>query len=97
METGFHSWEGTMAFRAHRIISVLAVAATVVTCGATAAHATEDPGPSIILNGITTGIAIQGPNDSLIFYWAYNGSSTWNEETVGRPRHYLLRALNAPQ
>ncbi|HXL96356.1 MAG TPA: hypothetical protein VN969_46195 [Streptosporangiaceae bacterium] len=86
-----------MAFRAHRIISVLAVAATVVTCGATAAHATEDPGPSIILNGITTGIAIQGPNDSLIFYWAYNGSSTWNEETVGRPRHYLLRALNAPQ
>jgi hypothetical protein len=85
METSFHSWEGTVTLRKHRTISVLAAVAVIMTCGATAAQAAEDPGPSIILNGSTTDIAVQGPNDSLDFYWAYNGGTTWYEETVAGP------------
>ena len=61
-------------------MAVLAVA--VMIGGATAAQAAASAGPSIIVNGDTTDIAIQGPNDSLKFFWANDGSSTWTAETV---------------
>ncbi|HEX2746318.1 MAG TPA: hypothetical protein VHN16_18220 [Streptosporangiaceae bacterium] len=65
---------------ASRIVAVLAVA--VMIGGATAAQAAASTGPSIALNGDYTNIAVQGPNDSLKFYQAVDGSSTWNAETV---------------
>jgi hypothetical protein len=35
------------------------------------------------VNGDTVNIAAQGPNHSLLFYWAFNGSGSWHTETVG--------------
>jgi len=65
---------------ASRIVVILAVA--VMIGGATAAQAAATTGPSITLNGDYTDIAVQGPNDSLKFYWAADGSTTWTAETV---------------
>ena len=65
---------------ASRIVAFLAVA--LMTGGATAAQAAASTGPSLILNGSNTDIAVQGPNDSLTFYWANDGSPTWKPETV---------------
>jgi len=62
--------------------TALAVAAAVMAGGATAAHAPEDPGPSMILNGTTIDIAAMGPANTLDFYWAGIGTGSWNPETV---------------
>ena len=68
---------------APRVAAVLAVA--VMIGGATAAQAAASTGPSVILNGNDTDIAVQGPNDSLTFYYAADGSSTWEADTVAGP------------
>jgi hypothetical protein len=65
---------------ASRIVAVLAIA--VIIGGATAAQAAASSGPSVIVNGDTTDIAVMGPDNSLKFYSAVDGSSTWNSETV---------------
>src|SRR5580698_222856 len=70
---------------AFRIISSLAAAAALMLGGATAAHATDSTTPSMITTANTIDIAVQGPNDSLVFYWAYDGTSTWTAETVAGP------------
>src|ERR1700678_3825409 len=60
---------------ASRIVAFLAVA--VMIGGATAAQAAASTGPftgpSVMLNGNDTDIAVQGPNDSLTFYYAADG------------------------
>ncbi len=67
-----------------RRIAVLALPAIVVaTLGAavlTPALATTRP--SMTVNGNDVNIAVQGPNHSLKFYWAVNGTATWHAETV---------------
>ena len=37
----------------------------------------------MVVNGDTVNIAVQGPDNSLMFYWTFNGSGTWHTETVG--------------
>jgi hypothetical protein len=72
--------------RAHRLPHRGFLAVAVMIGGATAAQAAASTGPytgpSIVVNGGITDIAVQGPNDSLKFYWADDGSSTWTAETV---------------
>jgi hypothetical protein len=62
------------------MVAVLAVA--VMIGGATAAQAAASTRPSIIVNGDTTGIAVQGPDNSLDFYWTAIGTGTWHPEVV---------------
>ena len=38
--------------------------------------------PAETVNGNSVNIATEGPSDSLDFYWAVNGSPTWNPEVV---------------
>jgi hypothetical protein len=38
--------------------------------------------PSIAENSAGANIVARGPNGSLKFYWAFNGSSHWHAETV---------------
>src|SRR5580692_8819543 len=66
-----------------RIVAILAVA--VMAGAATAAQADASTGPSVILNGNDTDIAVQGSDDSLTFYYAADGSSTWEADTVAGP------------
>jgi hypothetical protein len=39
-------------------------------------------GPSMIRDGNSVNIAVQGPNDSLKIYCAVNSTATWHPETV---------------
>jgi len=75
----------TMAgFRRWR--SVVAVAAATLALNAAgplpAALATVFPSPSMTANNGSVNIAIQGPHNSLLFYWATNGTTAWHTETV---------------
>jgi hypothetical protein len=71
------------ARRGGRIASVsLSAVAALALAAAAAAPAMAGTTPSMITNGNSVNIAIQGPNDSLDFYWAVNGSSTWHAEQV---------------
>jgi len=47
-----------------------------------AAPALAAPGPSVTANNGSANIAVQGPHNSLRFYWAVNGTSTWHPDTV---------------
>jgi hypothetical protein len=47
-----------------------------------AAPAMAATGPSMIPDGNSVNIVAQGPDHSLRFYWAANGTSTWHPETV---------------
>jgi hypothetical protein len=42
-------------------------------------------GPSISENSAGTHITAVVPQSSLMFYWAYTGSQTWNPEQVAPP------------
>src|SRR5580700_6162414 len=72
---------------ASRIVAVFAVA--VMIGGATAAQAAASTGPftgpSVIVSGNDTDIAVQGPNESLVLYSAVDGTSTWTPEMVAGP------------
>ena len=77
-------------------VSGLGVAAVMagVPGGPAARAAMTMPAPSITVadgnsviaattvSGNSVNIAAEGPNDSLGFYWALNGSPTWNLETI---------------
>jgi hypothetical protein len=39
------------------------------------------PGPIVLTTGATA-TAVHGSNNSLYFYWATNGTSTWHKELV---------------
>ena len=58
------------------------VAAAAVTAAGPLTPALAATGPSITANHGAVNIAVQGPHNSLLFYWATNGSSTWHSETV---------------
>ena len=60
--------------------ALLAVAGTLTP--ALAATPTAANSPSMVVNGADLDIAAQGPNNSLLFYWAVNGTSTWHTVTV---------------
>src|SRR5215472_244489 len=69
-----------------RMISVSLGAGAAVLIGAAAltpAHAS--PGPAIAESNSAPNIAVQGPHNSLKFYWARNGTATWHAETVAGP------------
>ena len=65
-----------------RIASVSLCAAAAVLGAAGLAPAMASTGPSMTVNGNSVNIAIQGPHNSLKFYWAVNGTATWHPETV---------------
>src|ERR1700677_3133641 len=49
------------------------------------AHATDSTTPSLITSGDTTDIAVEGPYNELILYWAFDGNGTWHSEAVAGP------------
>ena len=73
-------------FRRWRLsaFSVAAAAAALTAAGAVT-PALAATGPSMTVNNGSVNIAVPGPNHSLRFYWAVNGTSTWNPETVAGP------------
>jgi hypothetical protein len=69
-----------------RPVSGSPLAAAVVVLGlAGAAPAMANTAPSMTTNGNDVNIAASGFNGSLDFYWAVNGSETWNPEQVAPP------------
>src|ERR1700689_2319569 len=70
---------------ASRLVSSLALAAAVLGFGPTAASAADVAGPSMVLNQGITYIAIEGPYNSLMLYYAPNGSSNWRSEQIAGP------------
>ena len=72
-------------FRRRLAAVLVAVTAGVLTAAGTLTPALAATGPSMDINGNNVNIAVQGPDNSLLFYWAVNGSSTWNTETVAGP------------
>ena len=61
---------------------VVAVTVAVLTTAGTLTPAlAATTGPSMNPDGNDVNIAVQGPDNSLLFYWAVNGSS-WHVETV---------------
>src|SRR4029077_6126828 len=68
----------------HRVTwaaSAALCALAVVALGAAAA-ALASTAPSMNTVGNDTNIAVQGPNHSLHFYWAINGTPGWNPEKI---------------
>jgi hypothetical protein len=62
------------------------LAASVVVLGlAGAAPAMANTAPSMSTNGNDVNIAAEGANGGLDFYWAVNGTATWNPEQVAPP------------
>ena len=59
-----------------------AAAAGVLLAAAGLGPAAATTGPSIGESGSSADIAVQGPDNSLKFYWAANGTTTWHAETV---------------
>jgi hypothetical protein len=46
-------------------------------------------------DGNDVNIAVMGPNHSLRFYWAQNGTATWHAETIANGRTtYSAPAMN---
>ena len=72
-------------FRLRLAAVTVAVAAAVPTAASTLTPALAATGPAMTVNHGSVNIAVQGPNDSLLFYWAVNGTSTWHAETVAAP------------
>jgi hypothetical protein len=69
-------------FRRRPAAALVAVTAGVLTAAGTLTPALAATGPSMDINGNDVNIAVQGPDNSLMLYWAVNGSSTWNSETM---------------
>src|SRR5580693_5891721 len=74
-------------YRRRLAAGVAAVAAAVLTAAGTVspALAATATGPAMDIDGNDVNIAVQGPDNSLMLYWAVNGSSAWNTETVAGP------------
>jgi len=75
----------TAGFRRRLAAVTVAVAAAVLTAASTLTPALAATGPAMTVNHGSVNIAVQGPHDSLRFYWAVNGTSTWHAETVAGP------------
>jgi len=58
------------------------VTAAVLTAAGTLTPALAATGPSMTVNDGSVNIAVQGADDSLLFFWAANGSSAWFGEAV---------------
>jgi hypothetical protein len=73
-------------FRRWRLaaFSVAATAAALTAAGSLT-PALAATGPSMTANHGSVNIAVPGPNHSLRFYWAVNGTTTWHAETVAGP------------
>lgn len=63
-------------FRRRLAAVSVAVTAAVLTAAGTVTPALTATGPSMDIDGNSVNIAVQGPDNSLLFYWAVNGSST---------------------
>jgi hypothetical protein len=71
-----------------------AAAAGVLLAAAGLAPAAATTGPSIGESGSSADIAVQGPDNSLKFYWADNGSPvTWNVENVALTGTYSAPSM----
>src|SRR5580704_17954120 len=85
------AWEGKehmsrTAFRRWRTVASVAAAAVVVAVAGPLPAALADvaSSPSLTANDGAENIAVQGPDNTLLFYWAYSGSpSACHMETVG--------------
>jgi hypothetical protein len=73
----FHRWR-LAAFS-------VAVTAAALTAAGALTPALAATGPSMTANHGSVNIAVPGPNHSLRFYWAVNGTTTWHPETVAGP------------
>jgi len=68
-----------------RATSVALIPLAVVTVGAAMiAPALASTGPAMNVDGNSVNIAVQGPTNSLKFFYAVNGTSTWHAETVAK-------------
>src|SRR5271156_223840 len=83
------AWEGKehmsrTAFRRWRTVVPVAAAVVALTVAGPlpAALASVAPSPAMTANDGAATIAFQGPDNSLLFYWADNGSTAWQTETV---------------
>ena len=74
-----------LAARGRRIAAVVLCAAAALLGTSGLAPAMAATGPSMTVNGNSVNIAIQGPHNSLKFYWAVNGTATWHAETIAGP------------
>jgi hypothetical protein len=72
-------------FRRRLAAVLVAVTAAVLTAAGTLTPALAATGPSMVIDGNGVTIAVQGPDNSLLFYWQANGASSWNVETVAGP------------
>jgi hypothetical protein len=86
----------SLSGRRYRRGAALALAATASLglIGAGLAPAMASTPPSMTANHGSVNIAIQGPKNSLKFYWAVNGTPTWHAETVaGANTTYTATAM----
>jgi hypothetical protein len=65
--------------------AVVGLAAAAMLAASGIAPAMAATSPSMTANHNFVNIAIQGPRNSLKFYWAVNGTTTWHAETVAGP------------
>jgi hypothetical protein len=73
----------TESRRWRTVVAVAAAAVALTAAGPLpAALAYVAPSPSMTANHGAVNIAVQGPNHSLLFYWATNGTATWHTETI---------------
>jgi hypothetical protein len=72
-------------FRRWRSVVAVAAAAVALTAAGPLPAALAVSTPSMTANHGAVNIAFLGPHNSLLFYWAANGSSTWHTETVAGP------------
>jgi hypothetical protein len=66
----------------NKIASVLAAAALLTV--ATVTPALANTTPAMTANNGSVNIAVLGPENSLSFFWATNGSPYWNPGTVAK-------------
>jgi hypothetical protein len=59
-----------------------ALAATGLALAGALTPALAATGPALTVNHNSVNMAVPGPNNSLRFYWATNGSPTWHSEKV---------------
>ena len=68
--------------RSARRVACLLISVAAAVAAAAMTPAIAATGPSMILNNNAVNIVVQGPNHSLRYYWAINGTTTWHAETV---------------
>jgi hypothetical protein len=69
-------WPGTVSSLFLVAVGVLALSAAMI------AQALASTDPAMNVDGNNVNITAAGPNRSLKFYWAINGTPTWHPEVI---------------